>query len=73
MGDRQEEALSVGSLGLVCYYLGDHETAKEHSQQALPIAQETGELCSQGALWPKLGHALAGLGQLDEAAHPHDQ
>jgi len=71
IGARKDEALSVGNLGLVYHYLGEHETAREYSQQALQIAQGIGERRAQGAMWMKLGHALAGLGQLDEAANAY--
>lgn len=70
-GARNDEALSVGNMSLVYHYLGEDGTALEYSRQALQIAQETGELRTEGAMWMKLGHALAGLGVLDEAARAY--
>ena len=71
IGARKDECLSVGNLSLVCHYLGDNENAKAYSQQALMIADEIGERRAQGAMWMKVGHALAELGQLDEAARAY--
>jgi tetratricopeptide (TPR) repeat protein len=73
IGARNDEALSVGNLSLVYHYLGEDGTALEYSRQALQIAQETGELRTEGAMWMKLGHALAGLGSLDEAARAYQK
>jgi len=71
IGARNDEALSIGNLSLVYHYLEEDETARKYSQQALQIAQDIGERRTEGAMWMKLGHALAGLGQLDEAARAY--
>ncbi|MDH4138506.1 MAG: tetratricopeptide repeat protein, partial [Anaerolineae bacterium] len=60
-------------LGLLSHYLGDNEAAHEYSQQALFIAQELGNRYIQGYALTNLGHALVGLGRLDEAAHAYQQ
>ena len=61
----------VGNLGLLFHYLGGHETALKYSQDALQMAQEIGDRAKEGAMWMKLGHALLGLGRLEEAAEAY--
>ncbi|MBI4787136.1 MAG: tetratricopeptide repeat protein [Chloroflexi bacterium] len=72
-GAQADEAITVGNLGLVYHYLEQDEIARDHSQQALAIAQRIGDRRAQGAMWMKLGHALAGLRQLDQAAHAYQE
>ena len=49
------------------FFSGDYEAARENCQQALEIARELGSRSLEGLPLTNLGHALAGLGQLDEA------
>jgi adenylate cyclase len=60
------QALSGASL--VSHYLGDDKLAQDYSQQALAIAQEIDERDSECYALTRLGHALAGLGHLEDAA-----
>jgi tetratricopeptide (TPR) repeat protein len=68
---RKSEAYTLGNLGLLHHYLGENKSARDLTQQALKIAQEIGDRVVQGAMWMKLGHALTGLGQLDEATQAY--
>jgi predicted ATPase len=68
IGDRQNEGLTLTSLSLLSHYLGDDETALRYNQQALLIAQELGDRANHRHTLTCRGHALAGLGRLDEAA-----
>ncbi len=52
---------------------GDDESARESSEQALAIAQEIGHRRLQGYAMNNLGHALAGLRQLEEAGDAYRQ
>jgi predicted ATPase len=64
-GDRQTESLSLTDLALVAHQLGDHALALEHGQRARDLAPST---FVQIRSLIVLGHALAGLGCLAEAA-----
>ena len=68
IGDRQVEGQVAAHLGLLSHHLGDNQAAREYSQQALLTAQDIGDRRIQGYALTYLGHALAGLGQLTEAA-----
>jgi len=54
-------------LGLLFHHLGDDEAARQHCEQSLLVGQGISGVGGAGAL-TTLGHALAGLGRLDEAA-----
>jgi tetratricopeptide (TPR) repeat protein len=53
--------------------MGDNETARQYARQALEIAREEGERRAQAYVPICLGHALAGLGRLDEAQDAYRQ
>ncbi|NJP08006.1 MAG: tetratricopeptide repeat protein [Chloroflexaceae bacterium] len=57
----------LGNLGLLEHQLGNHRLARSYSQQALDMSIEMGDNRAQGNALTYLGHALAGLDQLDEA------
>jgi tetratricopeptide (TPR) repeat protein len=63
----------LAHLGLVHHYLGESQIALRYCQQALRIAQEIGARLNQAQALTCLGHVLAGLGHLDEAADIYRQ
>jgi tetratricopeptide (TPR) repeat protein len=60
-------------LSLLCHQLGEDDAALEHSQLALDIAQQLGDRSTQAYSLTYLGHALAGLDRLAEAADAYRQ
>ena len=68
IGDRRFGSHILAYLGLLCHRLRDDETARQHSQQALGIARDVGARRQERWALTVLGHALVGLGCLDEAA-----
>jgi len=72
-GEGEGEGEGLAHLGLLSHRLGDDNSACEYSQQALLIAQEIGDRDMQGHCQTYLGHALAGLGHLAEAADAYGQ
>jgi tetratricopeptide (TPR) repeat protein len=70
-GARAPESDSVGNMGLLLHLLGENETARKYCLQALRITQETGNRSRQATMWMKLGHALLGLEQPEEATEAY--
>ena len=66
-GARQGEGWALCGLGLLCHQRGDDPAAREHCQQAAQIAQEINARPVQAHALTCLGHALASLGDLEEA------
>ena len=54
-------------LGLYAHYVGDDTRAQAIGQEMLRVGQAQNEWDVQSRAWIVLGHALTGLGQLDEA------
>jgi tetratricopeptide (TPR) repeat protein len=71
--DQSSEAWALASLCLLSHHLRDDEAALERGQQALLIAQGTGSHPRQAMALLNLGHALAALGRLAEAADVYRQ
>ena len=66
-GDRSSESSATVNLAWVASATGAWEVARSHAERGLAMKrrQEHREGEAEGLLW--LGHALVGLGQLDEA------
>ena len=73
IGDRQGESIALANLSLVAHTLGDDEAARGYAVEMLRIAQEIGHRSHQGYALNNLGHALAGLNRLAEAAETYRQ
>lgn len=72
-GDRISVSSAHINLAWVAASRGDWEVARVHAERgiALKRRQEHIEAVAEGLLW--LGHALVGLGRLDEAAIAYDE
>ncbi len=68
IGYRKGEALLLAALALLYNQTGDDVVAYDYSQQALTLTQALQHPASQGYALTNLGHALMGLGRLNEAA-----
>jgi predicted ATPase len=73
IGDRQGETIALANLSLVGHTLGDDEAARGYALEMLRITQEIGHRSNQGYALNNLGHALAGLERLAEAADIYRQ
>ena len=73
IGDREYECSTLGNLGLLCHHQGNDEAAREYSQQALLTAQDIGARTYQGFSLIYLGHALASLELMAEAADAYQR
>ena len=73
IGDRQGESMALACLGLLSHHLGDDEAARGYCWQALRIARDIGARRVQGYAFTRLGHALARLRHLAEAAEAYRQ
>jgi tetratricopeptide (TPR) repeat protein len=67
LGDKQGESEAYSYLSLQAYQLGDFQAAFEFGRQAFVLAHEVGTLREQVHSLMFSGHALAGLGRLEEA------
>ena len=70
-GAREYEAWTLGNIGLLAHYRDDQEAAQGCAREALQMAQEIGDRAMQATMWLELGHALAGLARLGEAAEAY--
>ncbi|MBU1877991.1 MAG: tetratricopeptide repeat protein, partial [Chloroflexi bacterium] len=68
IGDRWGETIAVLNLGLVSHNLGDDEASLAYSELVFQLASEIISPIHQAYALTTQGHALAGLGRLDEAA-----
>jgi predicted ATPase/class 3 adenylate cyclase/DNA-binding SARP family transcriptional activator len=66
-----QDDLDLAYRGLLSHHLGDDQAAWEYCQQALHAIQEFGERSTHDLM--SLGHALADLGHLNEAADVYRQ
>ena len=59
VGDREGQAVSLDTLGLVYHYLGQNADALSSFRQALSIQREIGNRRGEGYTLTHLGYALA--------------
>jgi predicted ATPase/DNA-binding SARP family transcriptional activator len=67
LGDQQLESALLSSLSLLAHQQGNDILALEHANRALQIVETIGEPVDTGYALTCKGHALVGLGRLDEA------
>ena len=73
IGDRAGEGWGLANLGLLFHQLGDDKTALEFSRQAQLIGQELCHYPLQATTFIHLGHALAALGSMFQAAESYQE
>jgi tetratricopeptide (TPR) repeat protein len=71
LGDQEAISDGMAGLGLLSHRLGDDRKAREYSEGALQIAQDLNDAFLLGPAWTFLGHALAGLGELENAVQAY--
>ena len=67
IGDKEVEASSHESLGIVFQSLGEHVKAKEYLEKALAIKKEIGDREEEGRYYGNLGNVFASLGEYAKA------
>jgi tetratricopeptide (TPR) repeat protein len=67
------DALAQSALALFCHQQGENEIACEQARRALDIHRTVGHRYRQAFALSRLGHALTGLGQLEEADDAYSQ
>ncbi|MGD1902751.1 MAG: tetratricopeptide repeat protein [Geitlerinemataceae cyanobacterium] len=73
IGNRQGEAISLGSLGNAYGRLGQVERAIDLHQQSLKIKREIGDRQGESISLGNLGNAYQSLGQVERAIDLHQQ
>lgn len=73
IGSQRGEVASLSKLSVVYYYSGDYRTTRRYCELALTTARELQIHTVESYSLTYLGHALAGLGKLDEAATAYKQ
>jgi tetratricopeptide (TPR) repeat protein len=73
LGDRSDEGVHLGNLGVAYAALGDARKAIEFYEQALAIAQEIGDRRGEGNALGNLGVAYKNLGDARKAIEFHEQ
>ena len=63
LGNRQGEALTLNNIGRLYNDLGEHQTALDYYNQALPIWREVGNRSGEALAISDIGRAYADLGQ----------
>ncbi|MFE2107001.1 BTAD domain-containing putative transcriptional regulator [Kitasatospora sp. NPDC059463] len=67
-GDRQQEAIGVGRLGLLHSALGNLPTALSFLEQAVVLRRETGDEVGEGESWTNLSSVYRWLERFPDAA-----
>ncbi len=73
LGTQFYQGQILAFLSLLYHHLDDNQAAREYGHKGLRIAQDIDDRRGQGWLLDCLGHALTGLGQLDQAADAYEQ
>jgi len=73
IGAQQGEGEGLSDMAMLHHHMGDDAGSLAYSRQALPIIQRLGDPFIEGFVWIRMGHALLGLGQVDEAEAAYRQ
>jgi tetratricopeptide (TPR) repeat protein len=68
IGFQRGEGWGLACLGLLHHHQGENTKARQHCEHALRLFTELGDRIGQGFALNRLGHALLGLGRLEDAA-----
>ena len=66
-GNRHDEAMCYGHLGVLFYHLGQYHNFKKFVEKALEIRKEIGDKQGMGICYGNLGIIFKSLGQYDKA------
>ena len=66
-GNRHDEAMCYGHLGLLFHHLGQYHNVKKYVEKALEIRKEIGDKQGMGLCYGNLGIIFESLGQYDKA------
>ena len=73
LGDRANEGMAAGNLGVAHGQLGETRRAIEYFEQVLAIARETGDRRNEGATLGNLGNVYMNLGETRRAIEYYEQ
>ena len=73
LGNREQEGMALGNLGLAYSDLGETRKAIEYYEQDLAIARETGDRRGEGMTLGNLGNAYSDLGEPRKAIEYYEQ
>ena len=73
VGNQSDEWWILSGIALLHHLQGDNVVARDGSQHVLQMAQQSGERSREGDSWLCLGHAFAGLGQLEDSSAAYHQ
>ena len=73
IGDKRQEVMAYGRLGLVCSRLREFQKAKEYHEKALAIAIEIGDREGEGIMCGSLGVVFDSLGEYQKAKEYHEK
>ena len=73
LGNRKNEGMALGNLGIAYGALGETRRAIEYFEQRLPIARQTGDRRGEGRALGNLGNAYADLGEPRRAIEYYEQ
>jgi CHAT domain-containing protein/tetratricopeptide (TPR) repeat protein len=73
IGNRADEGIVLGEMGIAYAYLGDYQKAIEFFQQGLAIAKQIGDKASVGAALGNLGNAYYSLRDYQKAIDFYQQ
>ena len=73
IGERREEAMAYGNLGVVLRSLFENQRAKEHLEKALAIRMEIGDRRGEAADYGNLGSVFYSLGEYKKAKEYHEK
>ena len=73
VADFDDDAWAQSALALLYHQLGDYETARNYATRALTIHRATGYTHRLATALTRLGQAVEGLSQLDNAAEAYQE
>ncbi|XP_066030188.1 tetratricopeptide repeat protein 28-like [Pocillopora verrucosa] len=73
IGDKRQEVMAYGRLGLVCSRLREFQKAKKYHEKALAIAIEIGDREGEGIMCGSLGVVFDSLGEYQKAKEYHEK
>ena len=72
-GDKRQEAMATGALGILFQFLGRYAEAQEHAERHGALSREIGDRGGEAAASGNLGNILLLLGRHSDAREHHDR